>query len=153
MNPKLDKSHKDVALLSNSSPRECRGCYQIEKANCYCFLRLKTFISPFSGYKFAPSDLDGHPVNTYHRIIEAFKFAYKYRSMLSDPDYEKDVNKVNAFTAQNNWDSRILVWNKKFEKWSMATLHDLVHKTNKTLEHEKDKQEGGVRVCGHVVLP
>ena len=47
-----------------------------------------------AGFKLKQNDLDENPVRTYHRIIEAFKFAYKYRSMLADPDYEKDVNKV-----------------------------------------------------------
>ncbi|KAJ7387654.1 hypothetical protein OS493_000991 [Desmophyllum pertusum] len=45
-------------------------------------------------FKLRQNDLDENPVRTYHRIIEAFKFAYKYRSMLADPDYEMDVNKV-----------------------------------------------------------
>jgi len=47
-----------------------------------------------AGFKLKQNDLDENPVRTYHRIIEAFKFAYKYRSMLADPDYEKEVNKV-----------------------------------------------------------
>ena len=47
-----------------------------------------------AGFKLRQNDLDENPVRTYHRIIEAFKFAYKYRSMLADPDYEKEVNKV-----------------------------------------------------------
>lgn len=48
----------------------------------------------YAGFKLRQNDLDENPVRTYHRIIEAFKFAYKYRSMLADPDYEKEVNKV-----------------------------------------------------------
>ncbi|KAK3737541.1 hypothetical protein QZH41_010649 [Actinostola sp. cb2023] len=51
--------------------------------------------SPFyHGYHFKSSDLTKHPVRTYHRIIESFKFAFKYRSMLGDPDYEKTVDPV-----------------------------------------------------------
>lgn len=55
---------------------------------------LALTLNILDGYKMGPSDLDSNPVRTYHRIIEAFKFAYKYRSLLADPDYEKDVDKT-----------------------------------------------------------
>jgi len=56
-----------------------------------------------TGYHFKPSDIKKHPVRTYHRIIEAFKFAYKYRSLLGDPDYEKTVDKVS--TTGEYWEA------------------------------------------------
>ncbi|EDO44635.1 predicted protein [Nematostella vectensis] len=52
---------------------------------------LSMILNILSGYNFKSSDMKKHPVRTYHRIIEAFKFAYKYRSMLGDPDFEKSV--------------------------------------------------------------
>ncbi|KAL9980030.1 hypothetical protein ACROYT_G008566 [Oculina patagonica] len=55
---------------------------------------LALTLNILDGFKLRQKDLDENPVRTYHRIIEAFKFAYKYRSMLADPDYEKDVNKT-----------------------------------------------------------
>ncbi|CAH3149698.1 unnamed protein product [Porites lobata] len=55
---------------------------------------LALTLNILDGYKMGQKDLESDPVRTYHRIIEAFKFAYKYRSMLADPDYERGVNKT-----------------------------------------------------------
>lgn len=55
---------------------------------------LALTLNILKGYKLKQRDLEDNPVRTYHRIIEAFKFAYKYRSLLADPNYEKDVNKT-----------------------------------------------------------
>ncbi|EDO42587.1 predicted protein [Nematostella vectensis] len=47
-----------------------------------------------SGYNFKPSDLKDHPGLTYHRMIEAFKFAHASLTYLGDPRYMKDADKV-----------------------------------------------------------
>ena len=43
----------------------------------------------FQGYNMKPSDRQGinSSVLTYHRIVEAFKFAYAYRALLGDQDF------------------------------------------------------------------
>ena len=49
-------------------------------------------------YKFTASDVAdvNSRVKTYHRIIEAFKFAYAKRSSLGDEDFvdDKEVNRL-----------------------------------------------------------
>ena len=49
-------------------------------------------------YKFTASDVAdvNSRVKTYHRIIEAFKFAYAKRSSLGDEDFvdDKKVNRL-----------------------------------------------------------
>jgi len=47
------------------------------------------------GYNFKPSDIPNQQTLSYHRIIEAFKFAYAKRSELGDEDYV-NVTEVSA---------------------------------------------------------
>ena len=48
----------------------------------------------FIGYNMSSSARDGTnaSVLTYHRIIEAFKFGYAWRSRLGDPAFNMDKN-------------------------------------------------------------
>ncbi|XP_068748177.1 glutathione hydrolase 1 proenzyme-like [Montipora capricornis] len=57
---------------------------------------LALILNILKGYKMTPADLDGvnASVLTYHRIIEAFKFGYAWRSQLGDPAFNENINKV-----------------------------------------------------------
>ena len=48
----------------------------------------------FKGYNMTSSARDGTEASvlTYHRIIEAFKFAYARRGRLGDPEFNKNIN-------------------------------------------------------------
>ncbi|XP_015755869.1 PREDICTED: gamma-glutamyltranspeptidase 1-like isoform X3 [Acropora digitifera] len=54
---------------------------------------LALILNILKGYEMTPADLgsDDASVLTYHRIIEAFKFAYAWRSRLGDPAFNSKV--------------------------------------------------------------
>ena len=56
-----------------------------------------------AGYLFNKTSIEGmeNKVLTYHRITEAFKFAYAKRSELGDEDFV-DVIDVSRQTTKNN---------------------------------------------------
>ena len=54
----------------------------------------------FIGYNMTSSARDGTEASvlTYHRIIEAFKFAYARRGRLGDPAFNGNIDEVNEKT-------------------------------------------------------
>jgi len=68
---------------------------------------LSFILNILKGYNMKPSDRQGinNSVLTYHRIVEAFKFAYAYRALLGDQDFanvtEIIKNMTNAGFAES----------------------------------------------------
>ena len=60
-----------------------------------CNSCLFDYISFITEYDFSPSSLnEDNKVTTYHRIVEAFKFAYAKRSALGDDRHNADITEV-----------------------------------------------------------
>ena len=57
-------------------------------------ITLKDQVFYFVGYNMTSSARDGTKASvlTYHRIIEAFKFGFAWRSSLGDPGFNKNKN-------------------------------------------------------------
>ena len=53
-------------------------------------------INILDGYKFTNRSIDNEEstILTYHRIIEAFKYAFAARTKLGDPEFVKNINEV-----------------------------------------------------------
>jgi gamma-glutamyltranspeptidase/glutathione hydrolase/leukotriene-C4 hydrolase len=49
-----------------------------------------------AGFNFTKKDMKENPGLTYHRIIEAFKFAHASLTFLGDPHFVGDTKKVKT---------------------------------------------------------
>lgn len=63
---------------------------------------LSLILNILKGYKMKPSDREGtkKSVLTYHRIVEAFKFAYAYRALLGDQDFANVTQVLKEMTNE-----------------------------------------------------
>ncbi|XP_052253641.1 glutathione hydrolase 1 proenzyme-like [Dreissena polymorpha] len=70
------------------------------------------------GYNFTPSDISSteKSILTFHRFIEAFKFAYAKRTQLADEDFEKNVTELVA-----NLTSRSYIESIRSQIWDNQT--------------------------------
>jgi len=64
-----------------------------QRSNGCCFLH-------FTGYNMTSESRDS-PL-TFHRVIEAFKFGYSWRSLLGDPGFNDAMNEVIAVQREGN---------------------------------------------------
>eukprot|EP00794_Sanderia_malayensis_P013924 gene13924-15375_t len=63
---------------------------------------LALIMNILKGYSMDNADLQENPALVYHRIIEAFKYAYARRTLLADPDVEKGVKSlINDMVSEN----------------------------------------------------
>ena len=80
----LDETEREVKKMSR---QHCLLCttHQALFEKCQFFFNV--------GYNLTSSALkdDKSSVLTYHRIIEAFKFSYAWRSLLGDPYFYSDI--------------------------------------------------------------
>ncbi|XP_063904513.1 scoloptoxin SSD14-like isoform X3 [Zophobas morio] len=62
---------------------------------------LAFIMNILDGFKFKPSDIDGvqNTVETYHKIIEAFKYAYARRTELGDTSFVNITNLLHNLTS------------------------------------------------------
>ena len=61
-------------------------------------ITLEDQVFDFIGYDMTSSARDGTKASvlTYHRIIEAFKFGFAWRSRLGDPAFNNSIRKVSG---------------------------------------------------------
>lgn len=77
---------------------------------------LSFILNILKGFNMKPSDRQGtqNSVRTYHRIVEAFKFAYAYRALLGDQDFANVTEIIKNMTNEDFAESvRQRIWDNR----------------------------------------
>jgi len=86
---------KDYKAILRKPIRTKLGSYEVLNTPAPASGPVLAFIlNILKGYDMDAADLKETPALVYHRIIEAFKYAYARRTLLADPDIEKSVKEV-----------------------------------------------------------